>query len=373
MSTVVINAVPFRTHLKQGAQRLLAHDKARAAKFLQGLHPHGPVGSIAATASTHPHHHHHHHRKPRHAAAGGDAETAPATAEPAPVPPAGDPQAADDSIDVTDAGVTYTTSGWRWNNSWVGAGTKYKQTQTSKSIATLSYNVTYGSGSFSGTEFTDQVTLGSGLVIQNQSIGVAQRASGFSDVDGILGIGPVDLTEGTVSNTTTVPTVTDNLFAQGTIPQEIRNGELTFGGVDDTKITGDVSFVPITSTSPASNYWGIDQTVSYGDSSEAILQSSGIVDTGTTLLLIATDAFQAYQKATGAKLDITEQQFENLQSLFFNIGGTTFEFTPNAQIWPRSQNAALDGFVWLQRFYSVFDTTNTQVGIATTSVHRCHH
>ncbi|KAF8869591.1 acid protease [Gymnopilus junonius] len=421
MSTVVINAVPFRTHLKQGAQRLLAHDKARAAKFLQGLHPHGPVGSIAATASTHPHHHHHHHRKPRHAAAGGDAETAPATAEPAPVPPAGDPQAADDSIDVTDAGVTYTTSVGVGSpatqftllidtESWVGAGTKYKQTQTSKSTRNT-VNVTYGSGSFSGTEFTDQVTLGSGLVIQNQSIGVAQRASGFSDVDGILGIGPVDLTEGTVSNTTTVPTVTDNLFAQGTIPQESIgisyepttsegsvNGELTFGGVDDTKITGDVSFVPITSTSPASNYWGIDQTVSYGGSSEAILQSSGIVDTGTTLLLIATDAFQAYQKATGAKLDqttglltVTEQQFENLQSLFFNIGGTTFEFTPNAQIWPRSQNAALggeegkiylitadlgsnsgsgldfiNGFVWLQRFYSVFDTTNTQVGIATT-------
>ena len=125
-----------------------------------------------------------------------------------------------------------------------------------------------------------------------------------------------------MSNTTTVPTVTDNLFAQGTIPQESIgisyepttsegsvNGELTFGGVDDTKISGDVTFVPITSTSPASNYWGIDQTVSYGSSSRPILQSAGIVDTGTTLLLLATDAFQAYQKATGAKLDQSAPDF----------------------------------------------------------------
>ena len=63
-----------------------------------------------------------------------------------------------------------------------------------------------------------------------------------------------------------------------------------------------MNFVPITSTSPANAYWGIDQSISYGD--ETILDTTaGIVDTGTTLLLLATDAFQAYQKATGGVLD----------------------------------------------------------------------
>lgn len=100
-----------------------------------------------------------------------------------------------------------------------------------------------------------------------------------------------------------------------------------------------------------------------------------------------------------------------LTHVFECTGGTTFEFTANAQIWPRALNSAIggqegtiyliasdigsnsgsgldfisasapvspcipvnllgsgspDGFGWLQRFYSVFDTTNTQVGIATT-------
>ena len=109
--------------------------------------------------------------------------------------------------------------------------------------------------------------------------------------------------------------MTDNLFKQGTIPtesigisyvpttssSEVANGELDFGSVDTSKISGDVTYVPITSTSPASNYWGIDQTVSYGG--QQILNSAGIVDTGTTLVMIATDAFQAYEKATGAKMD----------------------------------------------------------------------
>ena len=68
-----------------------------------------------------------------------------------------------------------------------------------------------------------------------------------------------------------------------------------------------MNYVPITSTQPAGAYWGIDQDVTYGSSSsgaKSILSAtSGIVDTGTTLVLIATDAFKAYEKATGAKLD----------------------------------------------------------------------
>ncbi len=109
--------------------------------------------------------------------------------------------------------------------------------------------------------------------------------------------------------------------------------------------------MPITSTSPASAYWGIDQDVTYGSSGTSLLSgSAGIVDTGTTLLLLATDAFKAYQRATGAKLDqstgllsLTEAQFKKLQSLFFTIGGTTFEFTANAQIWPRALNETIGG------------------------------
>ena len=117
----------------------------------------------------------------------------------------------------------------------------------------------------------------------------------------------------------------------------------------------------MTSTSPASFYWGINQSVKYG--STTISSSvAGIVDTGTTLLYIAsgkplkhrlrnpvdatcTDAFSKYKSATGATADsatgllkITSAQYANLQNLVFTIGGTTFTLTPNAQIWPVSIN-----------------------------------
>ena len=190
---------------------------------------------------------------------------------------------------------------------------------------------------------------------------------------GILGIGPTDLTDGTVVGAGLIPTVTDNLASQGTIPEKvvgvffapttdesITNGELTFGGIDGSLTTSDVSFVPITSTSPASQFFGIDQSITYGSAGTTILSSTaGIVDTGTwevyclcvtssaektlsgtTLLLIATDAFNTYKSLTGATEDqntgllrISPENYANLQSLLFNIGGTTFEFTKNAQVY----------------------------------------
>ena len=70
---------------------------------------------------------------------------------------------------------------------------------------------------------------------------------------------------------------------------------------------------------------------------------------------------------------------------------TTFEFIPDAQVWPRALNLAIggsllnmyliignlgtigseglsfiNGFTWLERFYSVYDTAGERVGIANT-------
>lgn len=159
--------------------------------------------------------------------------------------------------------------------------------------------MTYGSAYLSGKEWTDTVTLAPGLVVQNQSIGVSSSAVDLSGMDGILGLGPVDLTNETVSNTGTVPTVPDNLLSQGKISEEVigiyyvpfsepvNNGTLTFGGCDESAITSSVEYVPLTTKSPASSYWGIDQSIHYGNTT-ILSKTAGVVDTGTTLILIAS-------------------------------------------------------------------------------------
>ncbi|KAL5536570.1 hypothetical protein ACEPAF_392 [Sanghuangporus sanghuang] len=292
-----------------------------------------------------------------------------------------------------------------------GADKKYQPTSSSVNLG-KNVSVSYGSGRMLGVEYNDTITLSADLVIKEQSIGVANTTSGFAGYDGILGLGPVATTANTVQNTSTVPTVMDNLYAQGKIQNEVfavsfaptttepnGNGVITFGGVDESKYIGDITYVPITKASPASKYWGIDMNVTYGASAKNIVGSaSGIVDTGSTLFLLATDAFNAYTNVTGAKIDsdtgllkIENDAYEKLESLYFSIGGTTFELTKNAQTFPRPLNefiggdnnatylivgdlginvgAGLDfinGYAFLERFFTVYDATNQRVGFAAT-------
>ncbi|KAI6148312.1 acid protease [Pisolithus tinctorius] len=293
------------------------------------------------------------------------------------------------------------------SNMWVGANKSYTPTSTSYYTGNTVY-VAYGSGNFSGVEYTDTVSFGNGLTINQQSIGVATQSQSLSGtgIDGVLGLGPADLTQGTVSNIDTVPTVVDNLYSQGMISSAVlgiyfvpasdsNSGELTFGGYDPSVITSTVHYAPITDTSSSNLFWGYNQSITYGGKT-ILPNSAGTVDTGTTLILIATDAFQTYQSATGGVMDnatgllrITPSQYNNLQTLSFHIGTQTYDLIPNAQIWPRSLNYAIggssgsiylvvhdigypsgsgldftNGYAFLERYYSIYDTTNACVGFA---------
>lgn len=265
-------------------------------------------------------------------------------------------------------------------------------------------SVSYGSGQFSGEEYTDKVTFG-GLSVQSQSIGSATRASGFSGVDGIFGLGPVDLTQGTVSNAATVPTFLDNLYKQGSIPSEVlgvyfepesgsdsndSNGELTLGGTDGSKYSGAISYVPTLKSGAAAPYWGVSiASFTYG-STVLASGATGIVDTGTTLIYIPSAAYSKFLSASGGKTDASSglAAFAKKPTANFGIklGSTTFALTPDQYLVPQAQYGVFGlssgkyyawitnggtggvntiiGQKFLENYYSVYDTTNARIGFA---------
>lgn len=137
--------------------------------------------------------------------------------------------------------------------------------------------MTYSSGSFTGEEYTDTVTLGP-LTVTNQGIAIANSTTGFpGGVDGILGyvlspitgqmrypclpcsscvrFGPSGLSRGTVSNTEFVENLFENAYEQGQMTADViaisfapasqvstPNGLITFGGTDASQFTGPVQF-----------------------------------------------------------------------------------------------------------------------------------
>lgn len=156
---------------------------------------------------------------------------------------------------------------------------------------------TYGSGNFVGQEWLDQVTLTPELIISNQSIGVARSTQNIpKDYDGVLGLGPTDLANGTVYDIVEVPTVVDNLYSQGTISDAVvgilfepapdsRSGKITFGGYDPLAITSPMDYIPLTNTTPSNQYWGFDQYITYGNTT-IMPKTAGIMDTGSTFILL---------------------------------------------------------------------------------------
>ncbi|TVY51688.1 Polyporopepsin [Lachnellula cervina] len=290
------------------------------------------------------------------------------------------------------------------SNTWCGAQSSCEKTSTGKSTGD-SVSVSYGSGSFSGTEYTDTVSFG-GLSVSSQSIGAASTSSGFTSVDGIIGFGPVDLTEGTVSNTDTVPTFLDNLYKAGSIDTNVlgvyfspesgsdsddANGELTLGGTDSSKYTGSLTYHSKLTSGDASEYWGISiASFTYGSTTLAS-SASGIVDTGTTLIYIPTSAYNKFLSAAGGATDSSSglARFSTKPTSNFTIkfGTTSYALTPAQYLVPTAQYSyygltsgkyyawindggssgvnVIIGQKFLENYYSVFDTTNSRIGFAT--------
>nr|POE59383.1 polyporopepsin [Quercus suber] len=292
------------------------------------------------------------------------------------------------------------------SNTWCGASRSCEKTATGRSTGGT-VSVSYGSGSFSGNEYTDTVSF-AGLSVASQSIGAATRSSGFSGVDGILGVGPVGLTQGTVSNANTVPTFLDNLYSQGSISTEVlgvsfrpesgsdtndNNGELTLGGTDASKYTGGITYFPKLTSGSAAPYWGISiASFTYGSTTLAS-SASGIVDTGTTLIYIPTSAYNKFLSATGGTTDFNTglASFTTRPTANFGIrfGSTTYTLTPAQYLVPTAQYSefgcssgkyyawinnggssgvnTIIGQKFLENYYSVFDTTNSRIGFAPNS------
>lgn len=191
-----------------------------------------------------------------------------------------------------------------------------------------------------------------------------------------------------------VPTVFENLVNNGQVKKgefafylgDSRTdfGELTFGGVDPLKFTGDFTYEPLI----AATYWEINlkntvvNGVSYIDSA---VGAKAIVDSGTSLLTGPTEVVAKIAKDIGAREVIAGEYFlpcnyDTLPNIEFTIGTTVYSLSPIDYLIPDGDLCVFGmmgmdipaptgplyilGDIFMRKYYTVFDYTNKRVGFA---------
>jgi len=228
-----------------------------------------------------------------------------------------------------------------------------------------SFAIQYGSGSLSGFLSEDTVGLG-GLSVTSQTFAEALHEPGITFVaaqfDGILGMAYESISVDSVTP------VWYNILSQGLVSQPIfsfwlsqnpsdpTGGELTLGGVDSTRFTGNFSYAPLTSDT----YWQFDMAdIQVGGKSLGFCSSGPcktICDSGTSLIVGPQDEIDSLNQKLGAKIVNGEGIFEScsvissLPDIQIVINGNTFTLAPTdyvLKITSGGETECLSGFMGL--------------------------
>ncbi|THH27355.1 hypothetical protein EUX98_g6824 [Antrodiella citrinella] len=296
---------------------------------------------------------------------------------------------------------------------WLGGQKAYKPGRNSHDLA--DFGVQYGAGGVSGRAYTDKVTIGDATV-KSQIIGASNDTSGFGlvyPIDGILGLGPSGSNAGQIfSSDESTPTFVENLVAEGTIDKpvfgiyingldkatgkEVGHGEITFGGVDQSKFRGNIDWIP--QLEPYNFHWEFNVTsLKFGNQVLVPDVAPARSDTGVLPFGLPFDAFIAVMNsvpggdviASGPlgglitfPANVTQK---DLPSFTMQLGKQTYSIPPAKYLIPKGAYAGLNltvgeatytwitsggrgryalGQKWLESVYTVYDMEKHRVGFA---------
>ncbi|KAG7834548.1 hypothetical protein KL943_002932 [Ogataea angusta] len=256
-----------------------------------------------------------------------------------------------------------------------------------------SFSIQYGSGSLEGYVSQDTLTIGD-LVIPKQDFAEATSEPGlafaFGKFDGILG-----LAYDTISVNRIVPPIYNAInlglldtpqfgfYLGDTSKSEQDGGEATFGGYDDSKYTGDITWLPVRRKA----YWEVKFSgIALGDEYAPLENTGAAIDTGTSLIALPSQLAEILNSQIGAEKSWSGQyqidcdKRDSLPDLTFNFDGYNFTISPYdytlevsgsciSAFTPMDLPApigpmAIIGDAFLRRYYSVYDLGRDAVGLA---------
>ena len=269
--------------------------------------------------------------------------------------------------------------------------TKYNSTVSSTYVANgTEFVISSPSGSLEGKLSEDVVSIG-GAKLTGVTFGETLKEPGlafaFAKFDGILGLGlPSNAVAGVKpifnemmdQKVITEPVFSVSLHKDG---NQTTGGEITFGGIDNTKYTGDITYASVS----REGYWQFtvngftfDDEETCEDGCEAIADTSKSLIVGPTAFVELLHSKMGAKKSWNGQYTIECNKVPSLPPINFVIGGKKFELKANDYVL-NLQGTCISGFqgldipdgpffilgnTFLSKFYSVYDYGNKRVGFA---------
>ncbi|CCM04981.1 uncharacterized protein FIBRA_07179 [Fibroporia radiculosa] len=215
--------------------------------------------------------------------------------------------------------------------------------ESSSSFVTIGkqFEVTYGTGQVEGVTCSDNVNI-AGLALNNHTFGVANVESSDFSADDIPFDGLMGLAQSTLSEEG-VPTPVEALASAGLISEaiasfkisrlasDLNDGEITFGGLDDTKFDAN-TLVTFDNVNTEGFWEGALTAITSNGQNLGLTGRTAILDTGTTLIIAPPDdAAAVHETIPGAQSDgeggFTIPCTTNT-SIALEFGGRSFAINP---------------------------------------------
>jgi|DeeseametaMP2100_FD_k123_153836_1 hypothetical protein len=259
------------------------------------------------------------------------------------------------------------------------------------------FKIMYGSGPVSGVYSADTVKIGDyslpdytfAEVDNTKGLGPAFLIGKF---DGICGMGLDDIS---VDGVTTPMralarsgSLDANVFAFYLGHQSA--GELVIGGVDETRYTGEFSYLPVTEMVPGKKgYWEVKMDDFQMNGQSVISAKKAVMDSGTSLLAVPSASVKAIAEMVGAKSVLPIPPFNKEYTIDCDsegpdmdiiLGGKTYKLKKADYIIDDEGDCLFGmmgmdipapagplvilGDIFMRAHYVKFDLDNQQVGLA---------
>jgi len=250
------------------------------------------------------------------------------------------------------------------------------------------FHIAYGTGEVAGTLGSDTITV-AGLSV-GMAFGVATSAhDDFKHFafDGILGLAMGESITGNFLRSLKSNNLVEKLMFAVTLNRDsdgVNDGQITFGGVDKSKFTGEISYSSVPSPQKEKGEWTILMDgVGFNGKSAGINSTLAAIDTGTSFIFAPPDDVAALFKLVPGATPYENSIYVeykvpcNTHPITMTFAGVTYQIPTKdwlagsgekclSRIYGlKGASSWLVGDVFLKNVYSVFDADNMRIGFAT--------